>query len=115
MSTCLTCSKDFGGRSNQKFCSVNCKNKHHNSLNKQKEAVVLNINKVLHKNWTILNKLYQIYRSTPISADIVTAYGYNATFFTHTHNSPIGEKYIMVYDIGFKNHIDNKIQIFPAP
>lgn len=71
----------------------------------------MNINKILHKNWTVLNKLYQVYRSSPISVDIVQAYGYNTTFFTHVHNSPIGEKYTMVYNIGFKNHIDNKIQI----
>ena len=115
MNKCITCEKEFGGRSNQKFCSVTCKNKHHNRRNKEKEAIVLNINKVLHKNWTVLNKLYQIYRSTPISLDIATAYGYNPTFYTHLHSSPGGEKYTMVYDIGFKNHIDNKIQIIPAP
>ena len=115
MNTCLTCQKEFEGRSNQKFCSVSCKNNHHNTANKSKEATVLTINKALHKNWTILNKLYQIYRSTPISIDIVQAYGYAIQFHTHIHNSPIGEKYTMVYDIGFKNHIDNKIQIFPAP
>lgn len=111
MNKCITCEKDFGGRSNQKFCSVSCKNKHHNLRNKQKESVVLNINKVLHKNWTVLNKLYHVYRSSPISLEIATAYGYNSKFYTHIHNSPVGEKYTMVYDIGFKNHIDNKIQI----
>ncbi|MBK9190577.1 MAG: hypothetical protein IPM77_03210 [Crocinitomicaceae bacterium] len=115
MQTCLTCEKTFGGRSNQKFCSVSCKNKHHNTQNKTKEAVVLTINKALHKNWTVLNKLYQIYRSTPISVDVANAYGYDMNYFTHIHNSPIGEKYTMVYDIGFKHHIDNRIQIFPAP
>lgn len=115
MNTCLACDKTFGGRSNQKFCSSACKNKHHNALNKKKEATVLQINKTLHKNWTILNKLYQIYRSSPISLEVASAYGYNPQYFTHIHNSPIGEKYTMVYDIGFKNHIDNKIQIFPAP
>lgn len=114
MNTCLTCKKDFSGRSNQKFCSVSCKNKHHNTLNKEKEAVVMRINKTLHKNWTVLNKLYSIYRSSPISLDIASAYGYDPTYYTHIHNSPIGEKYIMVYDIGFKNHIDNKIQIILA-
>lgn len=115
MNKCITCEKEFGGRSNQKFCSVTCKNKHHNQRNKEKEAIVLNINKILHKNWTVLNKLYSIYRSTPISLDIAAAYGYDQKYYTHVHNSPIGEKYTMVYDIGFKHHIDNKIQILPAP
>ena len=46
--------------------------------------------------------------------DIAQAYGYNPTYFTHLHNSPLGEKYTMSYDVGFKNHIDNKIQIILA-
>jgi hypothetical protein len=111
MNTCLECNKDFSGRSNRKFCSISCKNKFHNSRNKEKEATVLKINKILHKNWTTLHKLYTVYRSAPISMDVAEAYGYNQTYFTHIHNSPIGEKYTMVYDLGFKNHIDNKIQI----
>lgn len=43
--------------------------------------------------------------------DVAEAYGYDKNYFTHIHNSPIGEKYTMIYDLGLKNHIDNKIQI----
>lgn len=111
MSTCLECNKDFDGRANRKFCSVSCKNKHHNSRNREKESKVLEINKILHRNWITLHKLYDIYRSAPISMDVAEAYGYEKDYFTHVHNSPIGEKYTMIYDLGFKNHIDNKIQI----
>lgn len=111
MSTCLQCSKEFDGRSNRKFCSVSCKNKFHNTRNREKEANVLAINKLLHRNWTTLHKLYDIYRSAPISMEVAEAHGYTKDYFTHIHNSPNGEKYTMTYDLGFKNHIDNKIQI----
>jgi hypothetical protein len=111
MSSCLACKKEFDGRSNRKFCSVSCKNRFHNERNKEKEAAVLEINKILHKNWTTLNKLYDVYRSAPISMDVVEAYGFNKTYFTHIHNSTLGDKYSMVYDLGLKYNLDNKIQI----
>jgi hypothetical protein len=111
MNSCQECHKAFDGRSNRKFCSISCKNKYHNSINREKEVKVLEINKILHKNWITLHKLYGIYRSAPISMDVAAAHGYNKDYFTHIHNSPIGEKYVMVYDLGFKNHIDNQIQI----
>lgn len=111
MNNCSTCNKDFEGRSNQKFCSISCKNKYHNQRNKERESSVLEINKILHRNWTTLHKLYEIYRSAPIPSEVVKAHGCNLTYYTHTHNSPIGEKYIMVYDLGYKQHIDDQIQI----
>lgn len=115
MNTCIQCSKEFEGRSNQKFCSLKCKNAYHNERIKEKEAAVIEINKILHRNWTTLHKLYGVYRSAPISLDIAKAHGFDNTYFTHIHHSPLGEKYTMAYDIGFKHHIDNQIQIILAP
>lgn len=114
MTTCPSCKKEFDGRANQRFCSHSCKNKYHNERNRERELVVAKINRILHKNWAALHRLYQIYRSAPISMDVVEAYGFNKNFFTHIHNSPMGEKYTMAYDIGYKNHIDNQIQIIPG-
>ena len=85
-----------------------------NKKNKEKEFAVLEINKILHKNWTTLHKLYEIYRSSPIQVEIVKAYGCDLNFYTHIYNGPTGVKYTMVYDLGFKQHIDNQIQIILA-
>lgn len=114
MNNCVKCSKEFEGRSNQKFCSMSCKNSFHNRNNKDRESKVIKINKVLHRNWATLHKLYEVYRSAPISMEIVKAYGFDNSFFTHIHHSPMGEKYTMAYDIGFKRHIDDQIQIIVA-
>lgn len=114
MILCKTCNTEFDGRSNQKFCSISCKNRYHNTRIKEKESAVLEINKILHKNWTTLHKLYDIYRSAPIPVQVVKAHGIDMKYFTHVHHSPIGEKYTMVYDLGFKNHIDDQIQIIPV-
>lgn len=39
--SCMVCEKEFNGRSNQKFCSVDCKNKFHN----QKTRLIYNVGK----------------------------------------------------------------------
>lgn len=114
MKTCVSCSKDFDGRANQKFCSLSCKNKFHNDRNREKEEVVSRINRILHKNWNALHRMYEIYRSSPISMEIAEKFGFNSKYYTHIHNSPVGEKYTMAYDIGYKNHHDNQIQIIMA-
>lgn len=108
---CMYCEDEFNGRLNQKFCSTKCKNAFHNERNREKESVVNDVNKRLHKNWSILRDLYQVYKSRPIHMQILESNGYLTKYHTHTHNSPLGEKYTMVYDFGFKSHFDNQIQI----
>lgn len=111
MIVCSTCQKEFDGRSNQRFCSPKCKNAFHNLENKTKERHIKAINKILHKNWITLQKLFEIYRSSPISKDIVTAYGFDEKYHTHMYKSPSGETYKMVYDMAFKPYFDEQIQI----
>ena len=111
MTVCNSCQKEFDGRSNQKFCSSKCKNAFHNRENKIKELQVKAINKVLHKNWITLQKLFEIYRSSPISMDVVEAYGFNEKYHTHVYKSPSGESYKMIYDMAFKPYFDDQIQI----
>lgn len=111
MKTCPKCQKEFDGRSNQKFCTPNCKNAFHNSENKLKEQHVKHINRALHKNWTTLQKIFDIYRSSPIKKEVLEAYGFNEKYHTHKYKSPSGESYNMVYDMAFKPYFDNQIQV----
>ena len=111
MNNCLACKNDFEGRSNQKFCSVKCKNSFHNVKNKEKKININKINRILHKNWVVLNKLFNIYRSSPVSLEIAKAHGFENKYQTHIYVNPRGENYYMVYDIGFKKNLNNEIQI----
>lgn len=104
-------STEFKGRLNRKFCSEKCKNAYHNEVNRDRESVVRNLNKTLHKNWVILQELYNVSRSKPVNINILESNGFKTQYHTHIHNSPIGEKYTMVYDYGFKNYFDNQVQI----
>ena len=111
MANCNHCKKDFEGRSNKKFCSTKCKNAFHNERLKEKESHLNELNRILHKNWVVLGKLYEIYRSSPISIQIAKAHGFVDKYHTHIHKSPRGESYTMLYDYGFKNHLNEQIQI----
>ncbi len=111
MKTCHVCQKEFEGRSNQKFCGMKCKNQYHNQENKLKEQQVNKINRCLHKNWTTLHKVFEIYRSAPIQKDILLAHGFDDKYHTHVHVSPNGESYKMVYDMAYKPYFDNQVQI----
>lgn len=73
--------------------------------------MVNDINKVLNKNWSILRDLYGVFKNRPVHTQILESNGFKMQYHTHTHNSPIGEKYVMVYDFGFKSHFDNQVQI----
>lgn len=111
MKKCSVCQNEFEGRSNQKYCSQKCKNAFHNKEIKLKEHHIKLINRELHKNWVTLQKLYDIYRSSPISREIVLKYGFNQKYHTHIYKSPNGESYNMVYDMAYKPYFDDQIQI----
>jgi len=111
MNNCISCKNDFEGRSNQKFCSTKCKNSFHNVRNKEKEIQLTSLNKTLRKNWVVLGQLYKIYRSSPFSMQIAQAHGFVDKYHTHTYNSPRGDIYKMIYDMGYIKHLDGQIQI----
>lgn len=108
---CPNCENEFEGRRNKKFCSISCKNQYHNEEYRDANKAVFNVNKILSKNRTILRNLYSIYRSAPVSNSILEAHGFNLKFHTHIFNAPSGEKYTMIYEVGYKLTIDSQVQI----
>lgn len=111
LKTCVHCKNEFEGRRNKKFCTITCKNSYHNEEYRQANANVYSINKILTRNRNILKDLFQVYRSSAISLEVLHSYGFKTKFHTHLFNAPSGDRYTMVYDFGFKATIDNQVQI----
>ncbi len=109
--TCIQCGTIFQGRANKKFCSSSCKNEYHNEQYRNQNQVLMRLDKILHKNRTVLKDMYAVYRSTPVSLEVLKARGFHPDFHTHIFTSPAGGKFTMVYDVGYKQHFDNQIQI----
>lgn len=108
---CPYCGTTFSGRANKKFCSNACKNNHHNEAYRQSNKIVLNLDKKLHKNRAVLKDMFEVHRSSPVSLDVLRARGFDENFHTHTFNAPSGDRYTMIYDVGFKQSYDGQVQI----
>lgn len=111
LKVCPICEKEFKGRRNKKFCSTKCKNQYHNEEYRNANQVVIRLNKVLQKNRTILKSLFKVYRSAAIPMSVLEAHGFNMRYHTHLFNAPSGDKYTMVYEVGYKTSFDNQIHI----
>ncbi|PWH85572.1 hypothetical protein [Brumimicrobium oceani] len=111
LKTCPNCEEEFEGRRNKKFCSVSCKNQFHNEEYRNANHTVINLNKTLLKNRVILKDLFKVYRSSAIPLTILEAHGFNSRFHTHLFNAPSGDRYTMVYEVGYKTSFDNQIHI----
>ena len=111
MKTCNQCGISFEGRANKKFCSVKCKNEHHNAEYRNQNKILMELDKILHKNRAVLKDMYSVHRSSPIKLNVLKARGFHPDYHTHIFTSPVGGKYTMVYDVGYKTHFDDQIQI----
>ncbi|MDX1653167.1 MAG: hypothetical protein R3277_11780 [Brumimicrobium sp.] len=108
---CLYCESTFEGRINKKFCSTSCKNNFHNEEYRSTNSVVFNLDKILHKNRAVLKDMFSVYRSAPVALNVLKARGFDKNYHTHTFHAPSGEKYIMVYDLGYKLSVDDQVRI----
>ncbi|RFC54231.1 hypothetical protein [Brumimicrobium aurantiacum] len=108
---CPSCSKEFQGRRNKKYCSVSCKNQYHNEEYRNSNQTVITLNRTLQKNRVILKDLFKVYRSSAIPLSVLEAHGFDKKFHTHLFNAPSGDRYTMVYELGYKTSFDNQIQI----
>ncbi|WP_075604021.1 hypothetical protein [Saccharicrinis aurantiacus] len=97
--TCLHCNKALIGRSDKKFCDMDCKNKYGNQRTKENDRIIISTNKSLRKNRTILKRLNPIGKST-IRKNILIEMGYDFRFHTHTYTSEKGAKYRFCYEYG---------------
>ncbi len=98
------------GRSDKKFCSDQCRSNYNNGQRSQSERLILEVNKVLRKNRTLLKQ------SNPSGMSIVrkeflTRSGFNFNYFTSRYKTRDGNEYWFCYDIGWMYLEDEKIRI----
>jgi hypothetical protein len=68
------------GRNNQIFCSQRCKNEFHNDIYQRKNANLQYVLKKMAANRDILKKLYSIYKTRVISAEILEKEGVEPSY-----------------------------------
>ena len=98
--SCPECGTKIIGRADKKFCSDACRNSYNNSLNKDNNNLVRNINNRLRKNYRILEK-FNPDEKTKVSKLKLEDAGFDFNLFTSIYTTKAGANYYFVYDQGY--------------
>ncbi len=96
---CLYCHSKLTGRSDQKFCSDQCRANFNNQHKKEHEKLILSVNKVLRKNRSILKQINPKGKST-VKKQYLLNEGFNFNYFTSVYESQ-QLKYRFCYEYGY--------------
>ena len=97
---CIECANSFYGRSDKKFCSDSCRNAYNNRMIAPSTATIKRINRVLRKNYQILNAMTPEQKPT-VSVARLSAKGFDFDHFTSLLETKEGRQYRFCYDIGY--------------
>ena len=111
---CRECAVLLKGRSDQKFCSDQCRNQFNNRNYAQKLALQRQINRILMQNQQILAQLLTIEKKRRVWEMDLQHRGYNFEFHTHTKRTKNGQVYIFCYDFGYLRLETDQIYIVQA-
>ena len=100
MKTCLNCGEEIKGRSDKKFCSDYCRNQYNNSLNRDENNYVRNINNILRKNRRILSELNPEGKIS-VHKNKILEKGFNFNYFTNIYTTKTGKTYFFCYEQGY--------------
>jgi len=110
--TCKQCGKILSGRSDKIFCSVSCKNTYHKNLRKNTDKAVVTINKILHRNRSILYEIMKDKKGQiKINRRILDNKKFNYKYHTHFYVNSKGKTYYYVYDYAWMSFSDDEILI----
>ena len=98
---CEICKIEITGRSDKRFCSMNCKNKFNNLIRSPKNDIILNIDAILHRNHHILAVLYGKSKTKKIKIPklVLRRTGFYFSHYTGTYKNNQDKIYHYVYDL----------------
>ncbi|NJN42302.1 MAG: DUF2116 family Zn-ribbon domain-containing protein [Flammeovirgaceae bacterium] len=106
---CAECGQPISGRSDKKFCSDQCRFLFNSDVRQKTEQPILDVNKALRKNRSILKSLCPQGKAT-VRKEVLTSMGYNFELFTTIFITKSKSVYYLCYDYGFTPLREGKIQ-----
>ena len=109
---CKICSKHIVGRKDKLFCSIRCKNYYHINLRKVTNIAALKIDRILHRNRSILLEIMG--KNTiqkKVNRIILEQKKFRFNYLTHFHINSKGKTYHWVYDFAWMSFSDDEIYI----
>lgn len=112
VAVCQVCSREVAGRIDKKYCSDQCRAQLNNRKKKADvgEKMILDINRVLRKNRSIL-KVSSPLGKTTTRQEYLKLQGFNFNHFTHQYKTHKGNTYHFCYDFGYLLLPEEKVLI----
>lgn len=100
--TCLQCEKPLHGRSDKRFCSVECKNAWNAARRRTTRSVTEQIDTILHRNREILAMLMgEKTNKMEVDRLVLDRAGFNFKYITGIYTNSQGKLYHYVYDFAW--------------
>ena len=112
MKKCKICKKAIIGRSDKLFCSIACKSYYHQKLREVTNKETIQIDKILHRNRSILLELIGKHK-TQIKIDriILDKKKFNYKYHTHININSKGKTFHWLYDLAWMEFSNDEILI----
>lgn len=109
---CKLCKAPFYGRSDKIFCSAKCKAIYHNKLQKVTNSVTKKIDKILHRNRSILLEIMgKNAKQKTIEKSLLDKTNFKSEYMTGFYENNQGKRYHLVYDFAWMKFKDGRILI----
>jgi hypothetical protein len=108
---CRNCNKEFTGRSDKRFCSAVCKNKHNNNTRNNTREAVKEIDAYLHRNREILLLLLGSSKKEVFDKSQLVRSGFKFDYMTGIYFNRENKMYRIVYDCAWMDFSDQKILV----
>ena len=109
---CLMCKSPFRGRTDKKYCTTRCKSTYHKKLSAHTHRATRKIDKILHRNRSILQELLgKRVNAKQVAKEDLDAKGFSFTHFTGCHRNTQNKMIYFVYDFSWMRFSDNNLYI----
>lgn len=109
---CRLCKQPFTGRSDKIFCSATCKAMYHNKLNKVTVDAAERIDKILHRNRSILLEIMgKNLNYKKADKAILDTKKFNWHYITHYHINSQNKTVHYLYDFSYILFSDQEVLI----
>ena len=99
--TCSVCQTPLKGRTDQQFCSDQCRAAHHNQQRKEKNHYLKDVNRMLKHNRDILQRACPDGKRK-VKKALLLQQGFQYGYFTGEYLTQQGHTYYYCYDYGYR-------------
>ncbi len=109
---CKVCKKEFSGRSDKIFCSIECKSFYHHKLQSVTKRATKKIDAILHRNRSILLEIMgKNAKQKKVSRSLLDRKKFNMKYMTGFYENAQNKRYHIVYDFAWMEFSNGEVLI----